>query len=283
MAYSKGTNNAQPNAVVYDAKGNTVLPNGLRVLGLASAGFVKADAEGTFYIDISGGSGGGHVIKDSAGTSLPQQPSLKFSRLTVTNDSVNSLTLVTRPADSYVGLTAPSSPVVGDVWTSSETWKTYKYYDGYWVEYGTGSSTSTGGGGGGSGTVTSVSVVTANGFAGTVATSTSTPAITISTTVTGILKGNGTSISAAVLGTDYINSTNLTTDYDSAITGSRNSSNTTFTLSSNFVSGTTKVFVNGLRYTRGAGYDYTESSTNQIIFTNPPDSGDLLIVEYIKL
>ena len=52
-------------------------------------------------------------------------------------------------------------------------------------------------GGGGSGTVTDVSVVTANGFAGTVATSTTTPAITLSTTVTGILSGNGTAISAA--------------------------------------------------------------------------------------
>ena len=49
---------------------------------------------------------------------------------------------------------------------------------------------STTGGGGGSGTVTSVSVVSANGFAGTVATNTTTPAITLSTTVTGILKGN---------------------------------------------------------------------------------------------
>lgn len=48
----------------------------------------------------------------------------------------------------------------------------------------------------GSGTVTSVSVTTANGFAGTVATATSTPAITISTTVTGLLQGNGTAISA---------------------------------------------------------------------------------------
>lgn len=37
-------------------------------------------------------------------------------------------------------------------------------------------------GGGGSGTVTSVSVVTANGLAGTVATPTTTPAITLSTT-----------------------------------------------------------------------------------------------------
>lgn len=56
---------------------------------------------------------------------------------------------------------------------------------------------------GGSGTVTSVSVVSANGFAGSVANATTTPAITISTTVTGVLKGNGTAISAAVANTDY--------------------------------------------------------------------------------
>ncbi len=55
----------------------------------------------------------------------------------------------------------------------------------------------------GVGTVTSVSVTSANGFAGTVATSTTTPAITISTSITGLLKGNGTAISAAVAGTDY--------------------------------------------------------------------------------
>lgn len=54
-----------------------------------------------------------------------------------------------------------------------------------------------------SGTVTSVSVVTANGFAGTVATATSTPAITLTTTITGVLKGNGTAISAATAGSDY--------------------------------------------------------------------------------
>lgn len=71
-----------------------------------------------------------------------------------------------------------------------------------WGEFGT--QTSTGGGGGGSGTVTSVSVTSANGFAGTVATPTTTPAITISTTVTAaVLKGNGTAIVAAVAGTDY--------------------------------------------------------------------------------
>lgn len=61
-----------------------------------------------------------------------------------------------------------------------------------------------GGGGGGSGTVTSVSVVSTNGFAGTVANATTTPAITIKTTITGILKGNGTAISEATAGTDYV-------------------------------------------------------------------------------
>ncbi len=57
---------------------------------------------------------------------------------------------------------------------------------------------------GGSGTVTDVSIVSANGLAGTVATSTSTPAITLSTTVTGLVKGNGTALSAATAGTDYV-------------------------------------------------------------------------------
>lgn len=58
--------------------------------------------------------------------------------------------------------------------------------------------------GAGTGTVTSVSVVSANGFAGSVATATTTPSVTISTSVMGVLKGNGTAISAASAGTDYV-------------------------------------------------------------------------------
>jgi hypothetical protein len=58
--------------------------------------------------------------------------------------------------------------------------------------------------GGGTGTVTSVSVVSANGFAGSVATANTTPAITITTTINGLLKGNATAISAASAGTDYV-------------------------------------------------------------------------------
>jgi hypothetical protein len=72
----------------------------------------------------------------------------------------------------------------------------------------------------GTGTVTSVSVVSANGLAGTVATATTTPAITISTSITGVLKGNGTAISAAVANTDYVPlSTVITKTADYTITG----------------------------------------------------------------
>jgi hypothetical protein len=70
----------------------------------------------------------------------------------------------------------------------------------------------------GSGTVTSVSVVSANGLAGT-SSGGPTPALTLSTSVTGILKGNGTAISAAVANTDYVPlSTVLTKTADYTIT-----------------------------------------------------------------
>jgi len=61
------------------------------------------------------------------------------------------------------------------------------------------------------GTVESVAVASSNGFAGTVATSTTTPVITLSTSVSGVLKGNGTAISAATAGTDYQAPITLTT------------------------------------------------------------------------
>jgi hypothetical protein len=51
----------------------------------------------------------------------------------------------------------------------------------------------------GTGTVTSVSVVSSNGFAGTVANPTTTPAITLTTSISGVLYGNGTAIAAATI------------------------------------------------------------------------------------
>ena len=53
------------------------------------------------------------------------------------------------------------------------------------------------------GTVTAVSVTTANGFAGT-SSGGATPALTLSTSITGVLKGNGTAMSAATAATDYV-------------------------------------------------------------------------------
>lgn len=54
------------------------------------------------------------------------------------------------------------------------------------------------------GTVTTLSVASANGFAGSVATPTTTPVITLSTTITGLLKGDGTALLVATAGTDYV-------------------------------------------------------------------------------
>jgi hypothetical protein len=71
-------------------------------------------------------------------------------------------------------------------------------------------------------------------------------------------------------------------DYDFNIAGNRDSLNKTFTLSALYVPGTTRVFVNGIRYTPGANYDYTEANGNQIIFAIAPDLGDLITVDYIK-
>ena len=67
-----------------------------------------------------------------------------------------------------------------------------------------GASAPTWGSAGGTGTVTSASIASANGFAGSVATATTTPVITLSTSITGLIKGDGTALSAAVASTDYL-------------------------------------------------------------------------------
>jgi hypothetical protein len=59
------------------------------------------------------------------------------------------------------------------------------------------------GAGSGGGSVTTVSVVSANGFAGTVADATTTPAITLTTSISGMLKGSASALVAATAGTDF--------------------------------------------------------------------------------
>lgn len=62
----------------------------------------------------------------------------------------------------------------------------------------------------GTGTVTSVAVSSANGFGGSVANPNTSPSIQISTSVDGILIGNGTAVAAAVPGSDYVTPSSLT-------------------------------------------------------------------------
>jgi hypothetical protein len=73
----------------------------------------------------------------------------------------------------------------------------------------------------GTGTVTAVSVVSANGLAGT-SSGGATPALTLSTSITGVLKGNGTAISAATAGTDYVTPTGTETLTNKTISGADN-------------------------------------------------------------
>jgi plastocyanin len=82
--------------------------------------------------------------------------------------------------------------------TTPTTGQVLKYNGSTWINDADATA-----GGAGAGTVTTVSVASANGFTGTVATASSTPAITITTSITGLLKGNATAVSAAVAGTDY--------------------------------------------------------------------------------
>jgi hypothetical protein len=135
----------------------------------------------------------------------------RTNRVIISDSSVAALSVESTtqgfrpPRMTSTQRTAISSPAVGlIVYQTDGTEGTYEYVSTGWRIINAAA-------GGGSGTVTSVSVVSANGFAGTVATASSTPAITLTTTITGILKGNGTAISAAVAGTDYQGvSTNLT-------------------------------------------------------------------------
>lgn len=106
-------------------------------------------------------------------------------------------------------------------------------------------------------------------------------ATSLAGTGTRFVVADGSGVLSAV-STSATISADLVTDYDPSITGTRNSVNKVFTLTQNFVAGSTRVFVNGIRYTRGASYDYVETGTNQITFTNAPDSGDLIVVDYVK-
>jgi hypothetical protein len=112
-------------------------------------------------------------LEDDILKKIQEKVELKNQTLYITRNGIQRL-------DQLVDVDI-NTPVDGDVLTYDDTTQR-------WINQA---------GGGGTGTVTDVSVVTANGFSGTVANATTSPDITLTTSITGILEGNGTAISAA--------------------------------------------------------------------------------------
>lgn len=93
--------------------------------------------------------------------------------------------------------TRPVLAQVGMIRVNTQNTPALELYNGSsWVSVGSG-------GGSGTGSVSSVSVVTANGFTGTVSNATTTPAITLGTTLQGLLKGSSGTLVVASTSTDY--------------------------------------------------------------------------------
>src|SRR4029077_21225026 len=180
----------------------------------------------------------------------------------ICNNSSGNVTVQSSGANTILALTgAASAPFSCAVFTALVATPTGAA-DWEYSQFATGTA---------SGTVTSVSVVSANGFAGSVATATTTPAITISTSITGVLKGNGTAISAATASTDYMAPTGFV-DRETP-TGSVNGSNVTFTLANTPIAGSEHVYLNGLLQEPGAGNDYTISGATITYLTAPSGTG----------
>ena len=153
---------------------------------------ITVNAQGQITLASNGSAGGVTSFQTS------------LSGLTPSTSSTGAITLAGTLgyASGGTGLTATPTNGQLDIGNGSGfTRATLTAGSGISITNGAGSISIASTGGGGS--VTSVSVVSANGFGGTVATPTTTPAITLTTSVTGLLKGNGTGVSAAVSGVDY--------------------------------------------------------------------------------
>jgi hypothetical protein len=73
------------------------------------------------------------------------------------------------------------------------------------------------------------------------------------------------------------------TAYDYDIIGERNSSNRVFSIPHNFLPGSPRVHLGGLRLQKGTDWDYTETAPNKITLNYPVSDIELLLIDYIKL
>ena len=77
-----------------------------------------------------------------------------------------------------------------------------------------------------------------------------------------------------------LNKTLDISDYDYHIQGDRDGLNELFTTRFEFIPDSTKVYLNGVRLTPGAMFDYEEVGPNIVRIYNVPQEDDLLIIDY---
>ena len=138
-----------------------------------------------------------------------------------------------------------------------------------------GTLTASGGGGG----ISSIGIASSNGFAGSSSGGT-TPTLTISTSVSGLLKGNGTSASAASAGSDYVapggalgtpSSGNLANC--SFPTLNQNTSGSAGSCTGNAATATTATSQSGGTISATTGSMSSSGSTNILVITNGYSGG----------
>jgi len=198
-------------AVFRDASGNVTLGGALNVTGTTTlatsltgllktaSGVVSNATSGTDYAPATSGTailkgnGTGGFSSATAGTDYSAGTSALTTGILKSTTSTGALSIASAGTD-YAPATSGSSILYGN---GSGGFSNVTIGSG--VSFSGGTLSATGAGG----TVTAVSVASANGFAGTSSGGT-TPALTISTSISGVLKGNGTAISSAAAGTDYV-------------------------------------------------------------------------------
>lgn len=190
--------------------------SGAQLISVANSSFTAQDTSGKYYLSAS--TSGVSILNSSGAVTIAANATTTPFTLTMpaaqgstgkvlsNSDGAGTMTWVS-PVTTLAAV--GSSPSANGASISSNT-LTLQPFDGTHP----GVVTASGGGTtnflradgswavAGTGTVTAVSVASTNGFAGS-SSGGATPALTLSTTITGILKGNATAISAATSGTDY--------------------------------------------------------------------------------
>lgn len=173
-----GTWNASTIGVDYGGTGQTSYTNGQLLIGNTTGNtLTKATLTAGSGVTITNGAGSITIsATGTGGTVTSVSGTSPISVATGTTTPVISISQATTSTNGYL---------------SSTDWNTFnnKQPAGTYV--------------------TSISIASSNGFTGT-SSGGATPSLTLATSVTGILKGNGTAISAATSGTDYAPATSGT-------------------------------------------------------------------------